>query len=97
MKIFSDVVQVVPIIHTLTWFTLLESQTENMPFGFSKWHISCLTTRACLAAHRRGGNKIGRQFTWDVSASDYYSGYFGEGSVWGLANIPQADIVEITP
>ena len=33
----------------------------------------------------------------DVPASEYYSVYFSEGSVWVLVNTPQASIVEITP
>jgi streptogramin lyase len=33
----------------------------------------------------------------DVPASEYYSVYFSEGSVWVLVNTPQPSIVEITP
>jgi hypothetical protein len=33
----------------------------------------------------------------DVPASEYYSVYFSEGSVWVLVNTPQASLVQITP
>ena len=33
----------------------------------------------------------------DVPASEYYSVYFSEGSVWALVNTPQASIVQIMP
>jgi streptogramin lyase len=33
----------------------------------------------------------------DVPASEYYSVYFSEGSVWVLVNTPQPSIVQITP
>ena len=33
----------------------------------------------------------------DVPASEYYSVYFSEGSVWVLVNTPKASIVQITP
>ena len=33
----------------------------------------------------------------DAPASEYYSVYFSEGSVWVLVNTPQSSIVEITP
>ena len=33
----------------------------------------------------------------DVPASEYYSVYFSEGSVWVLVNTPQASIIQITP
>jgi streptogramin lyase len=33
----------------------------------------------------------------DVPASEYYSVYFSEGSVWVLINTPQASVVQITP
>jgi streptogramin lyase len=33
----------------------------------------------------------------DIPASEYYSVYFSEGTVWVLVNTPQASIVEITP
>lgn len=33
----------------------------------------------------------------DVPASEYYSVYFSEGSIWVLVNTPQASVLQITP
>ena len=33
----------------------------------------------------------------DAPASEYYSVYFNEGSVWVLVNTPQSSIVQISP